>query len=51
MPRRRPVLAITPGAARALLMVALPARDADHISIVRLDLLSWHLVTAGTYQA
>src|SRR5689334_16790075 len=31
----RQVLAVTPGAARALLVVLLPARDADHVSIVR----------------
>src|SRR5690348_3291526 len=32
---RRLVLAVTPGAAGALLMLPLPARDADHPSIVR----------------
>src|SRR6266567_7894308 len=36
LPGRRQVLAVAPGAARALLVVALPARDADHVSIVRL---------------
>jgi hypothetical protein len=33
--RRRLMLAVAPGAAGALLVVALPARDADHVSIVR----------------
>src|SRR5690349_4047592 len=32
---RRQVLAVAPGAARALLVAPLPARDADHVSIVR----------------
>src|SRR5262249_50447445 len=32
---RRQMLAVAPGAARALLVVLLPARDADHVSIVR----------------
>src|SRR6185369_6519253 len=32
---RRQVLAVTPAAARTLVMVPLPARDADHLSIVR----------------
>jgi hypothetical protein len=32
LPGRRLVLAVAPGAARALLVVALPARDADHVS-------------------
>ena len=32
---RRQMLAVAPGAARALLMVLLPARNADHVSIVR----------------
>src|SRR5689334_20583217 len=32
---RRLVLAVAPGAARALLVLPLPARDADHCSIVR----------------
>src|SRR5438045_1745181 len=31
---RRLVLAVTPGAARALLVLPLPARDADHPTIV-----------------
>src|SRR5262249_52755036 len=31
----RQVLAVAPGATRALLMVPLPARNADHVSIVR----------------
>ena len=34
-PGRRLVLAVAPGAARALLVLPLPARDADHVSIVR----------------
>jgi hypothetical protein len=33
--RRRLMLAVAPGAAGALLVVALPARDANHVSIVR----------------
>src|SRR5712691_11624090 len=33
---RRQVLAVAPGAAGALLVVLFPARDADHLSIVRL---------------
>jgi hypothetical protein len=33
--RRRLMLAVAPGPAGALLVVALPARDADHVSIVR----------------
>jgi hypothetical protein len=32
---RRHVLAVTPGAPGALLVLPLPARDADHVSIVR----------------
>ena len=32
---RRQVLAVAPGAARALLVMPFPARDADHVSIVR----------------
>src|SRR4029077_7380308 len=34
-PGRRQVLAVAPGAARALLVVPVPAREADHVSIVR----------------
>jgi hypothetical protein len=33
--RRRLMLAVAPGATGALLVVALPARDTDHVSIVR----------------
>jgi hypothetical protein len=44
-PGRRKVLAVAPGATRALLMVPLPARDADHVSIVRR-----HLCIASPYR-
>ena len=50
MPSRRLVLAVAPGAARALLVVPLPARDANHVSILRLSPWLLGLVTAGTYR-
>src|ERR1700730_9315285 len=48
VPRRRLVLAVAPGAARALLVVPLPTRDADHVSIVRLRTMLLRLVAVGT---
>jgi hypothetical protein len=49
--RRRLMLAVAPGAARAFLVVTLAARDADHaLSIVQLFvwcLLSWCLLSCG----
>ena len=45
---RRLVLAVAPGAAWALLVVPLPTRDANHVSIVRLRTMLLRLVTAGT---
>src|SRR5216684_5386307 len=48
IPRRRLVLAVAPGAARALLVVPSPARNADHVSIVRLGRWLLLLFTGGT---
>jgi hypothetical protein len=50
MPGRRLVLAVAPGAARALLVVPIPARDANHVSILRLGPRLLGLDTAGTYR-
>jgi hypothetical protein len=50
MPGRRLVLAVAPGAARALVVVPLPARYANHLSILRLGPWLLGLVTAGTYR-